>query len=115
MSLPNLSGPVGRWSQNVTIKTVTVTKVNFVETKHITVAPFKAVVQPADKEKLNPASIDWSREYLWFHSLSPMALGQYIQYKGEDFKLITEGNYSDYGYYEIVGEQTKLALLVATP
>ena len=48
-------------------------------------------------------------------SLVIMDLGQYIEYKGEDFKLVARGNYNDYGYYEMVGEQTKLPLLVATP
>lgn len=115
MRLPNLSRPVARWGQAVVLKTVTITKIDFVETQVITGVDINAVVQPAQKEKLNPAIIDWSREYLQIHSLTPLTFGQFIEYKGEDFKIVDGGGYSDYGYYEFVGEQTKKALLEITP
>lgn len=114
--LPNLSGPVARWSAPRVLKSEVITTVDFVETKTVTLIPgVSAMIQVADKTKLNPASIDWSRDYILVHSLSPLPLGTFIEYRGEDFKLVSGGgNWSDYGYHEVVAEQTKLPLKVPT-
>lgn len=118
MNLPNLSGPVRRWQSPRVLKRVDKVKDNnFTETEVVTVIPnFQAMIQVADKEQLNPASIDWSREYLWIHSLQDLPLGYFIEYKGKDYKLVKGGGgWSDYGYCEVVGEETKLPLKVVTP
>jgi len=116
MRKPNMARVVARWESPYLMKSVAIEKVDFVETTIVTVQTQNLMIQVADKEKLNPESIDWSREYILIHSRSPLMLGKYVEYKNKDFKLVSGGgDWSDYGYYEIVGEETKLQLLVETP
>ena len=114
--LPDMSDVLTEWSQPVKLKTVTTTSVDFVETEAVLVFDIMAVVQPADPEKLQVDQIDFSLEYIQVHSVSPMAIGQYIEWDGRDFKLVPfRKGYGQYGFVEVVGEETKLPLLVATP
>lgn len=114
--LPDMSEVLTDWSQPITLKTVTETTVDFIPTTTVTVAPIMAVVQPADPEKLQVDQIDFSLEYIQVHSVSPMAIGQYVEWMGRDFKLVPfRKGYGQYGYVEVVGEETKLPLLVPTP
>lgn len=112
--LPNMSDALLEWEIPVKLKTVTEATINFVKTKVVTVGDLLAVVQPAEKEKINPDTLDWSKEYLQIHSRSMLLLGQFIEYQGKDFKLVQKGNYGNYGYFEIFAEETKQPLLVAT-
>lgn len=113
--LPDMSDVLTEWSQPVKLKTVTETTVDFVPTRVVVVADFLAVVQPADPEKLQVDQIDYSLEYIQVHSVTPMAIGQYIEWNGRDFKVVPfRKGYGQYGYAEVVGEETKLPLLVAT-
>jgi len=52
--LPDMSDTLREWEINNKLKTVTETTVNFVKTRVVTVADLLAVVQPAEKEKINP-------------------------------------------------------------
>ncbi|MCV0420134.1 MAG: hypothetical protein K5804_17975 [Microbacterium sp.] len=111
-----MSDVLTEWSQSVKLKTVTITTVDFVETKTVVVADILAVVQPADPEKLQVDQIDFSLEYIQIHSVTPMAINQFVEWDGRDFKLVPfRKGYGQYGYTEVVGEETKLPLLVATP
>lgn len=112
--LPNMSDALIEWEIPVKLKTATETTVNFVKTKVVTVGDLLAVVQPAEKEKINPDTLDWSKEYLQIHSRSMLLLGQFVEYQGKDFKLVQKGNYGNYGYFEMFAEETKQPLLVAT-
>lgn len=114
--LPDMSDVLTEWSQPVKLKTVTETTVDFVPARTVVAANILAVVQPADPEKLQVDQIDYSLEYIQVHSVTPMAIGQYIEWNGRDFKLVPfRKGYGQYGYVEVVGEETKLPLLVATP
>lgn len=111
-----MSDVLTEWSQPVKLKTVTETTLDFVPTRTVTAASIMAVVQPADAEKLQVDQIDYSLEYIQIHSVTPMAIGQYIEWDGRDFKLVPfRKGYGQYGYSECVGEETKLPLLVPTP
>ena len=114
--LPDMSEVLTEWSQPVVLKTVTVTTIDFIETRIVDAVVIPAVVQPADPEKLKVEQIDFSLEYIQIHSVSPMAIGQYVEWLGRDFKLVPfRKGYGQYGYTEAVGEETKLPLLVPTP
>lgn len=114
--LPDMSEVLTEWSQPIKLKTVTETTVDFIPSTTIVVANIVGVVQPADPEKLQVLQIDFSLEYIQIHSVSPMAIGQYVEWDGRDFKLVPfRKGYGQYGYTEAVGEETKLPLLVATP
>ena len=112
-----MSDVLTSWSQFVNLKTVTKTSIDFVETEVVTANKIRAVVQPADKTKLQLDSLDWSKEYVLIHKKGTgIDIGQYIEWDGRDFKIIgPNGNYKNYGFIEVVGEETKKPLLVATP
>ena len=114
--LPNMADTLIEWEQPIQLKTQSKTTVDFVETVTVTVEAIKAVVQPADKTKLKIDSLDWSKEYVLIHKRGEgIVIGQYVEWNGEDFKIIgPNGNYKNYGYIELVGEATNKALLVAT-
>lgn len=114
--LPDMSDVLTEWSQPIKLKTVSETTVDFVPVVAVTVADIVGVVQPADPEKLQVLQIDFSLEYIQIHSVSAMAIGQYVEWLGRDFKLVPfRKGYVQYGYTEAVGEETKLPLLVPTP
>lgn len=115
MTIPNMAEVLTEWAVPVTLKTVTETTVDFEPVVTVTVAPIDAVVQPPTSEQLNAAEIDWSRQHLTFHSISQIELGQFIEYGGKDYKIITDSNWQLYGYSEVIGEETKQALLTETP
>lgn len=115
MGRPNLSRVVKRWQQPVTLKTVSKTTVDFETVEVVVSESIRATVQVADRQKLNLDSIDWSKKYFWFHTTSPLAVNQYVEYKGADYKLVLQGrDHEDYGYFAFAGEETKKPLLVAT-
>ena len=113
--LPDMSDTLREWEISVKLKTVTETTVNFVKTRVVTVVSLLAVVQPAEKEKINPDTLDWSKAYKQIHSRAVLNVGQFVEYKGKDYKLVQEGDYQDYGFFEMFAEETKQPLLVATP
>lgn len=114
--LPDMSDVLTEWSQPIKLKTVTETTVDFIPVVTVVVADIMGVVQPADKERLIVEQIDYSLEYIWIHSVSPMAVGQYVEWDGRDFKLVPfRKGYGQYGYAEAYGEEVKLPLLVVAP
>lgn len=114
--LPDMSEVLTEWSQPVVLKTKTEATLDFVPTIVVSATNIMAVVQPADPERLQVDQIDFSLEYIQIHSVSPMAIGQYVEWLGRDFKLVPfRKGYGQYGYTEAVGEETKLPLLVPTP
>lgn len=114
--LPDMSDVLTEWLQPVKLKTVTETTVDFEPVTVVSVVDTQAVVQPADPERLQVDQIDFSLEYIQIHSTTPMRIGQYIEWDGRDFKLVPfRKGYGQYGYVEVVGEETQKPLLVATP
>lgn len=105
--LPDMSSALSGWTQSVTLKTVTTTTIDFEPSTAIASTPIMAVVQPADKKRLNQDAIDWSLLYILVHSVTQLNVGQYIEYNGINFKLISLGAYGEYGYYEATGEQVR--------
>lgn len=116
--LPDMSDVLTEWLQPVSLKTRTEGTVDFVPFVTVTAQPIMAVVQPADPEKLMVDQIDYSLEYIQIHAPNPtaIAIGQYVEWMGRDYKLVPfRKGYGQYGYTEVVGEETKLPLLVPTP
>ena len=113
--LPDVSEAMDGWLSDYLIKTVTKTTVNFEADDTVAGRTIQAMVQVAQKEKLNPDQIDWSKKYILVHSPDPINVGEYIESNGEDYKIIEPGDWQAYGYTEAVAEQTKQTLLVVTP
>lgn len=112
--LPDMSEVLDEWAVTVQLKTITQHTIDFQRADLVSVADIQAVVQPANKEKLNPDSIDWSLRYVQIHSVEHLSVGQFIEHEGIDYKIIEDGNYLAYGYCEAIGEQTKQSLITAT-
>lgn len=105
--LPDMSGALMAWAVPVTLRTKTITTVDFEETVVNTDLPIDAVVQPADKEKLNAVQIDWSLQYLQVHSMAEISVGQYIVSGGKEYKVVTAGDYAAYGFSDVTAEEVK--------
>ena len=103
---PNLSGALKAWEVPYTIKTVSVTTVDFVETEVVTGRTQQCVIQPADPEKINPDTVDWSLEYILVHSRSAIGIDELIEYDGRDFRVSTRGAWGAYGFWRVIAEET---------
>jgi hypothetical protein len=110
----DLSPAIELLSSEHTIKNVSITTTNFVQSIVVTSRSQECLVQSAEKDKLNPDTIDYSNDYLMVHSLENLNNGEYILYKSKDFKFIGKGDYNDFGYCEQLAEETKRPLLVST-
>lgn len=108
--LPDMSGTLLAWQQPIKLKIVTTTTVDFVKQSVVVESSIDGVVQIADKEKLNPDIVDWSLEYVLVHTNSAIDVGQFIEHKTKDFKIIDLGDYVDYGYYRAICEEVKGSL-----
>lgn len=106
--LPDVSDALEEWVSDYTVKTLTRTTVDFEPVDVVTPRTVRAMVQPADPQRLQTlAGLDWSLKYITIHSLDAVAVGEYIEYRGVDYKLVSATDWSDYGYYKAIGEQTK--------
>lgn len=112
--LPNMSDVLTVWESPATIKTVTKATVNFVETNTVAGRTQNCVIQVADKEKLNLDTINWSLEYITVHSKLNIEIGELIEYKARDFIVISRAPWDDYGYSEVIAEETKSPLVAVT-
>lgn len=107
MGLPNLSRTVKRLSQPIKLIKVTTTVVNHKPVEAEVESTIKAVVQPAQKEKLNKDKIDHSLKYVRVHSVDEIVMNDIIEHQGIRYKAFEDADYSDYGYYEIIMEEQK--------
>lgn len=114
MDIVDMSDTLTEWERAYKIKTVSTQTIDFVPVETVTARTQKCVVQVAEKEKLNPDTIDWSKEYLMIHSKENIAMDELIEYYGADYKVISRGPWRGYGYTEVVAEETKKPLKVET-
>lgn len=103
------------WEQPLKLKTSTEVTVDFMPVAVVMVQDIIAVVQSANKENLTLDSMDWSKEYLLIHARTEIEVGQFIEKNGRDYKIVSPGDFMDYGFCSAIAEETKLPLLVATP
>lgn len=112
--LPNMSGVLSEWEVPVLIKTVTRTTVDFEPVDVVAGRTINAVIQVAQKDRLNAGQIDFSLEYKTLHSAEEVQNGEYLEFEGKDFKIIDNGGWSRYGYTEALCEATNRPLIVVT-
>lgn len=112
--LPDMSDTLDEWAVPVKVKTVTRITSNFAPVDTVTQRTINAVVQVAQKNSLKSDQIDWSLRYLTVHTISMLENGEFVEYNGEDYKVIDNGDWSAYGFTEALVEQTKKPLLVVT-
>lgn len=112
--LPNMQNVVSRWAETRRVKTVTKETVDFEPVNTVAGRDVDATIQVADKSKLNPDTVDWSLNYILIHAMEQIDQGEFIEYLGEDYKIIERGNWLPYGYMETVGESTNKPMLQET-
>ena len=105
--LPNLSGTVKRFSQDVKLIRVTTSIVNHQPVETETVINIRAVVQPAQKEKIIKDKLDYSLKYIQVHSLDEILINDKLEHEGIIYRAIEDADYNNYGYYETIMEQQK--------
>lgn len=81
--------------------------IDFEKTTTKTTTNIEAVVQPANLEKLNVESIDYSKQYLEIHSVSPLEIGDNIIWNSTEFNIVQLGDYNNYGFYNVIAEEIK--------
>ena len=114
MSILDVSDTLTEWERPTVIKTVTESTVDFQPVTVVTGRSQLCVIQVAEKEKINPGTIDWSLEYLMIHSKSDIDIDELIEYEGMDYIVIERGPWRGYGYVEVVAAETKRPLVGVT-
>lgn len=105
--LPNLSSIVLRFAQDITKRSVTQTVVNHIpqETKIDTI--IKATITTPQPEDLQNIEIDTSLKYKLAHSVDEITINDRFVHQNIEYKVISESNRSDYGYYRVLGEEVQ--------
>jgi len=114
MSILDVSDALTDWERPTIIKTVTESTVDFQPVTVVTGRSQLCVVQVANKEKINPGTIDWSLEYFLIHSRSGIEMDELIEHDGRDYKVTDRGPWRGYGYVEVVAAETKRPSVVVT-
>ena len=105
--LPNMSNVLTAFEKPVILKRATQKIVDHRPVVEVVKSKIQAVVQVANKEKLQIASVNWSLRYLMVHTKTPFDINDLIEYKKKDYKIIDLGDYDDYGFHESVAEEVK--------
>ena len=107
MGLPDMSGVLDAFSQLIPLTKKTTFTVDFDKKEECVDTTISAVVQPAQKEDLTITNVDWSKSYVLVHSKTAIDINNEITWNGRRYKIVTLGNYEDYGYFETIGEEIK--------
>jgi len=107
MPIPDMSDVLEEFSQPLMLSRVSQQIVDFHPVNVETKFEISAVIQPAQKEKINPDIIDWRLSYYIIHCAEKILIGDFVEYCGKKFKCIETANYSDYGFYESLFEEIK--------
>lgn len=105
--LPDMAGVLDEFSRPVSLSTVTQSVVGFKPVDTESKSTIQAVIQPANKNKINPDIIDWSLDYKTMHSKIAVKAGDFFTENGVKYKAVENSDYSVYGYYETLFEEVK--------
>lgn len=105
--LPNMSSTLDGWLQKLKLYIVSTTVEAFQTVEQRQEVSFLGVWQPMSVSQIERKPKEW-REFHWYmlHSKTDLELKfkDRIEYKGNNYKVLTVGPYDDYGYfyYELV-------------
>lgn len=106
--IPIMTRTLKRFETDVNLDTYERQSVDFVMTfVKVSSLPIKAVVQPAQRDKLEPLGVDLTLRYIEVHAEVDITVGQYINFKGQDYKVITPGDYQLYGFSDVICAEVK--------
>lgn len=108
MILPDMSSAVNLWADDVVMTQSTQTTIDFEPQQMDIVRTIKATIQPAQKARLNPDKIDWSKKHVQVHSVNDeVSIGETFIHLGETYRIVDSGDFTRYGFTDAVGEQVK--------
>ena len=113
--LPDVSDALDGWTQPLTVKTVTKTTVDFQPVMTVTATTLECMAQPTKRTLLNADTLDWQQDHYTFLSYELIENGQFIEYQGKDYKIVTDNNWTPYGYSRAIGEWTRKPMIGVTP
>ena len=113
-NIVDVSDALTDWERPTIIKTVTESTVDFEPVTVVTGRSQLCVVQVADKEKINPGTIDWSLEYIMVHSRANIQINELIVHNGDDYQVSQRGPWRGYGYFEVIAVETKRPVVQPT-
>jgi hypothetical protein len=94
----------------VDLVTYTRTTVDFAPVMTPARVSIKAVVQPAQREKVQALGLDLTLRHIEVHSTTNIAVGQFIEFGGRSYKVITPGDYELYGFADVICAEVKGAI-----
>jgi len=107
MSLPNLSGVVKSFSQEVIHHKISTVIENHRKVESETTSTINAMIQPQETTKLNKEKVDYTLKYILVHSTDEIGFDDYITYKQKKYKCFEVGEWNDYGFFIVVMEEIK--------
>lgn len=110
----NVSEVLAEFAQPVIKKIVVNSTVDFQPVVSVKLFDIDAVVQPADPAKLTAITLDWSLKHFRIDTTDMLQLGNVIEYKGADYKIVWLSDFDDYGYTMGIMEETKRPVLQET-
>lgn len=105
--LPDVADTLLEWEQEIMLRTVTTTTVNFERVETVTDTPLLAVVQPASAEAINVQEVDFSLRHYTIHSRTPLDITSRVVYQDTEYKAVQLNAWGDYGYWEAVVEEVR--------
>lgn len=112
--LPNVGFAIRKWERPTKIKTITQLTDDFVPADTIVVREQLCVVHAADKTKLNPDLINWSKAYVLILTRGGIDVDEVLEFAEIDYKIIDKSPLDEHGFNGALGEATNKALLVAS-
>ena len=108
--LPDMSMVLDAFLQSIILKIVTQISdesTSFRPELSIQNVSIKGVVQVARPQDIQKDEIDYNLRYLQVHIKEEAKINDKIEYQGQDYNVISVSNYNDYGYHELICEQSK--------
>ncbi len=102
-TLPDMSGTISGWFQNLTMTVVTKSVVNFETVEVLTPTDFMGVRQPLSPQRL-AMKPEGQRKWRWeqIHCWPSLALtpDDIIVFQGTRYRVMAKKDYKEYGYLE---------------
>ena len=97
------------FAQDVTLKTVTQSIVDFEAVKTETESTIKATVTTPQDQDLVNVEVDSALAYKKIYSVQPVKIDDIFEFENIDYKVIKLSNRGSYGFYVSLGEELKNA------
>lgn len=101
--VPNMSGTLTSWMQNLTFNVITKEIVNYEVVEIAMDVAFKGVWQPLSPEKLKmkpEAQRSWKWIQVHAHADLSLKNDDVIKYKSKQYRVMERLDYLEYGYFE---------------